>query len=207
MLKKILSLPVFMFILGYFSTTFAAANPFSDVPAGHWAYNAVTMLAAEGINEGYGDGTFRGDNNITRYEAATMLSKILTKSRNVSVTGGTMKFSDVPSGHWAYRHVSILATMGISKGYGDGTFRGDKNITRYEMALMIANLVEQDLDGSIKKVNPFTDVPSEHWAGEAVTILAAKGINEGYGDGTFLGNRNITRYETAMMISKALNSR
>lgn len=77
MLKKILSLPAFMFILGYFSTTFAAANPFSDVPAGHWAYNAVTMLAAEGINEGYGDGTFLGNRNITRYETAMMISKAL----------------------------------------------------------------------------------------------------------------------------------
>ena len=42
----------------------AAANPFSDVPRDHWAYDAVTQLAADGVVEGYGDGTFRGDRNI-----------------------------------------------------------------------------------------------------------------------------------------------
>ena len=45
------------FVVGASSTTFAAANPFSDVPAGHWAYQSVAKLAAAGVIEGYGDGT------------------------------------------------------------------------------------------------------------------------------------------------------
>ena len=61
------------------STTFAAANPFSDVPRDHWAYDAVTQLAADGVVEGYGDGTYRGDRNITRYEMAQMVAKAMAK--------------------------------------------------------------------------------------------------------------------------------
>ena len=53
----------------------AAANPFSDVPADHWAYDAVAQLAADGVIEGYGDGTYRGENSITRYEMAQMVAK------------------------------------------------------------------------------------------------------------------------------------
>ena len=67
-------------VVGAASTTFAAANPFSDVPAGHWAYDAVTQLAAEGIIEGYGDGTYLGNRNITRYEMAQMVAKALAKN-------------------------------------------------------------------------------------------------------------------------------
>ncbi len=68
------------FVVGATSTTFAAANPFSDVPAGHWAYNSVAKLAAEGVIEGYGDGTYRGDRNITRYEMAQMVAKAMAKN-------------------------------------------------------------------------------------------------------------------------------
>ena len=67
-------------VVGATSTTFAAANPFSDVPAGHWAYNSVAKLAAAGVIEGYGDGTYRGDRNITRYEMAQMIAKAMAKN-------------------------------------------------------------------------------------------------------------------------------
>ena len=67
-------------VVGATATTFAAANPFSDVPAGHWAYNAVTKLASEGVIEGYGDGTYRGNRNITRYEMAQMIARALARA-------------------------------------------------------------------------------------------------------------------------------
>ncbi len=67
-------------VVGTSSTTFAAANPFSDVPAGHWAYQSVAKLAAAGVVEGYGDGTYRGDRNITRYEMAQMVAKAMAKN-------------------------------------------------------------------------------------------------------------------------------
>ncbi len=60
----------------------AFANPFSDVPAKHWAYDAVNKLAQAGIVDGYGDGTFRGDKTITRYEMAQIVAKAMNKDLN-----------------------------------------------------------------------------------------------------------------------------
>lgn len=60
-----------------------AANPFSDVPAGHWAYDAVNKLAAEGVVEGYPDGTYGGDRLMTRYEMAQIIAKAMAKGANV----------------------------------------------------------------------------------------------------------------------------
>ncbi len=60
-----------------------AANPFADVPAGHWAYESIAKLAAAGVVEGYGDDTFRGDRLMTRYEMAQIVAKALAKGANV----------------------------------------------------------------------------------------------------------------------------
>ena len=59
-----------------------AANPFSDVPAGHWAYDCVAKLAAAGVVDGYADGTFAGDKLITRYEMAQIVAKAMAKGAN-----------------------------------------------------------------------------------------------------------------------------
>lgn len=80
MKKKIMSSVVLAAVIGGSATVFAAANPFSDVPADHWAYDAVSQLAQDGVIEGYGDGTYRGDRNITRYEMAQMVAKAMAKS-------------------------------------------------------------------------------------------------------------------------------
>ena len=67
-------------LLGATGSAWAAANPFADVSADHWAYDAVTQLAADGVIEGYGDGTYRGDRNITRYEMAQMVAKAMART-------------------------------------------------------------------------------------------------------------------------------
>ena len=60
----------------------AFANPFADVPAKHWAYDAVNKLAQAGIVDGYNDGTFRGEKTMTRYEMAQIISKAMNKNLN-----------------------------------------------------------------------------------------------------------------------------
>ena len=71
-------------------TTAFASNPFSDVPAGHWAYNSIEKLAAEGIIEGYGDNTYRGNRNITRYEMAQMIARALARYENFAVSNDAL---------------------------------------------------------------------------------------------------------------------
>ncbi|EEX67775.1 S-layer homology domain-containing protein, partial [Mitsuokella multacida] len=80
MKKTLVSALTTALVVGAASTTFAAANPFSDVPADHWAYDAVSQLAADGVIEGYGDTTFRGQQNITRYEMAQMIAKAMART-------------------------------------------------------------------------------------------------------------------------------
>ena len=60
-----------------------AANPFSDVPAGHWAYDSIDKLAAAGVIDGMGDGTYQGDKTMTRYEMAQIVAKAMAKGANV----------------------------------------------------------------------------------------------------------------------------
>lgn len=82
MKKTLVSALTTALVVGAASTTFAAANPFQDVPADHWAYDAVAQLAADGVIEGYGDGTYRGDQEITRYEMAQMVARAMAKGGN-----------------------------------------------------------------------------------------------------------------------------
>ena len=82
MKKTLVSALTTALVVGAASTTFAAANPFEDVPADHWAYDAVAQLAADGVIEGYGDGTYRGDQEITRYEMAQMIARAMAKNPN-----------------------------------------------------------------------------------------------------------------------------
>ena len=77
-------------VVGAASTTFAAANPFSDVPADHWAYDAVAQLAKDGVIEGYGDGTYQGSNSITRYEMAQMVAKAMAKEDQANAADKAM---------------------------------------------------------------------------------------------------------------------
>ena len=80
-MKKSLVLAMAM-ALGVTASAYAA-NPFSDVPAGHWAYDSINKLAAAGVVEGYGDATFGGDKLMTRYEMAQIVAKAMAKGANV----------------------------------------------------------------------------------------------------------------------------
>lgn len=79
MKKSLASALTTALVVGAASTAFAAANPFSDVPADHWAYEAVAKLEAEGVIEGYGDGSYRGHQEITRFEMAQMIARAMAK--------------------------------------------------------------------------------------------------------------------------------
>ena len=78
--KTLVSAITAALVVGAASTTFAAANPFSDVPADSWAYDAVSTLAADGVIDGYPDGTYQGQNTMTRYEMAQIVARAMAKT-------------------------------------------------------------------------------------------------------------------------------
>ena len=92
MKKTLVSALTTALVVGAASTTFAAANPFADVPADHWAYDAVSELQAKGVVNGYAvDNTFRGNQNMTRYEMAQIVAKAMAK---VSTSGSNVSGAD-----------------------------------------------------------------------------------------------------------------
>ena len=80
-MKKSLTLAMAL-ALGVTASAYAA-NPFSDVPQGHWAYASVAQLAADGVIDGYADGAFNGDKLLTRYEMAQIVAKAMANGANV----------------------------------------------------------------------------------------------------------------------------
>ena len=80
-MKKSLTLAMAL-ALGVTASAYAA-NPFSDVPQGHWAYASVAQLASDGVVDGYADGAFAGDKLLTRYEMAQIVAKAMANGANV----------------------------------------------------------------------------------------------------------------------------
>ena len=143
-----------VFIVCISSVTFAAVNPFIDVPEKHWAYDDVAELAADGIiSDDYGDCTFKGNRMATRYEVAVMIANLYAKKEGttVSAVSRISPYVDIPKNHWAYNAVDFITAYGIEEGYGDGTFLGNRNITHGELRTMLNNLFRvTDIDARMK---------------------------------------------------------
>lgn len=114
-----------------------AANPFSDVPAGHWAYDAVNKLAAEGVVEGYPDGTYGGDRLMTRYEMAQIVAKAMAKGANVdrlaAEFAGELDSLGVRVANLEKKSDNVRITGQIRYEYGDRN--GDMQKTKGKVAL------------------------------------------------------------------------
>lgn len=79
-MKKLLSLSAAAIIMSTAGVVCAASNPFSDVPKDSWAYDAVATLAADGVIDGYPDGTYKGNNTMTRFEMAQIVARAMAKT-------------------------------------------------------------------------------------------------------------------------------
>ena len=113
-----------------------AANPFSDVPAGHWAYDAVNKLAAEGVIEGYPGGTYGGDRLMTRYEMAQIVAKAMAKGANVDKLAaefaGELDSLGVRVANLGKKSDNVRITGQIRYEYGDRN--GDMQKTKGKVA-------------------------------------------------------------------------
>ena len=135
-MKKSLVLAMAM-ALGVTASAYAA-NPFSDVPAGHWAYDSINKLAAAGVIEGYGDTTFGGDKLMTRYEMAQIVAKAMAKGANVDKLAA--EFADeldnlgvrVANLEKKADNVKITGTIKASYASYDGDKLGEGNTTNHQ---------------------------------------------------------------------------
>ena len=148
---------------------------------------------------GYTDGTIRPNNDISRAEVATIFFRLLTDEARTQYDKTTSSFSDIKDGAWCCRAVSTLTNMGIIKGYTDGTFRPNADITRAELATIIARFAKLDVN-----TKTFSDITG-HWAQKSIELAAGNGWINGYEDGTFRPNKSIIRAETFAMINRVLD--
>ena len=125
-LKKVLALVVALtMVLG--TVAFAA---FTDVTVEDDEFTAVSTLSSLGILNGYEDGSFKPDGDITRAEFCTVVCKAL----GYEAAAGATNFSDVPADHWAAGYINTCYGAKIVAGMGDGTFAPNANVT-YEQAV------------------------------------------------------------------------
>ncbi|WP_276357007.1 fibronectin type III domain-containing protein [Cohnella caldifontis] len=142
---------------------------FYDVPAGHWAADAIRVAAARGLMSGYPDGTFRPDKPITRAEMAALLSLLIRSAGDAAGQGGGFADTD---GHWAQAAIRKAQTAGLISGYGDGTFRPDRTLTRAEAVVIVNKLLQiNPNDGATPY---YSDVPRTHWAYGAVQAASKR---------------------------------
>ena len=166
---------------------------FTDVKDSHWAYSYINTLTEKKIISGYDDGTFRPDTTVKREEFIKLVAEALELSGTVDT-----QFSDVPSDAWYTSYVKAAISAGIINGISDTTFGAGMELTRADMALIIARALKFDGETNEEAFNDDSDIPD--YAKEAVYMLKSKGILSG-NNGNYEPKRSLTRAECAKIIT------
>lgn len=196
------------------AVTVSAANPFTDVSADDWAYQAVASLSDEGVIDGYPDGTFRGDKHVTRYEIAQIVARLMAKedTLNASQKETLAKLSSQYANELKDLGVRI-AELEKKRGATDLiTELRVQSIDRYDNVFK-GNVQKHNELSTRVRLNTITPVNDRvHLYGQLETILDMNGkesydVNRidpkdksqtkprtGYGDGDFHLNRLWTTY-------------
>lgn len=174
---------------------------FNDIQVNNWAYTAITSMSERGVVSGYGDGSFRPDNPISREEFAKMIS--VTFSLDLSVTDDVY-YSDVPPDRWSFPYIE--ATTEYITGYypprGIPFFDPAANATREDVATALVKIVGLPTD---KYSTHFTDENLiSPGLKKYVDVAADYNLISGYPDGTFRPLNPITRAEVAALLYRAI---
>ncbi|MHA7965969.1 DUF2252 family protein [Paenibacillus sp. CAU 1782] len=180
----------------------AGETVFKDT-TNHWAANTISRAVQLGFINGYGDGSFKPDQQISRAEFAVLLARLLGWD-NDEQTGAFTDESTIKN--WAIPAVKAAAVRGVITGYSDGSFQPNKAINRAEMAVMIArslNLSQSAEDGAL----PLRDANSiPVWAKGAVDASFKAGLLTGRTSGNFDPGAPATRAEAVVILLRALDS-
>lgn len=144
-------------------------SKFSDVESDKWYSNYISYLEDAKIINGYSDGTFKPNNNMTRAEFSTICINYMEKSLGTIYPNYTA-FIDVDSSHWAYQTIQKIASQKLVTGYPDRSFKPDNNITRAEVVTIVNRMLNRKADTNYintnsKNLNFFDDVTDKnYWA-------------------------------------------
>lgn len=178
--------------------TQAEVTNFKDVKKTHQFYEAIMHLTANGVINGYEDGTYKPGQQISRAHAAKIIALALDLDTvNVKDPG----FKDVKKNHPYYGHIAALVNAGIIKGYEDNTFKPTGNLTRAHIAQMIVlgyKLQEEKLSNL-----PFKDINEKQWFSDYIQTLFSNKITSGTTATTFSPNAFVTRGQVASFLFKS----
>ena len=148
---------------------------------------------------GYPDWTFKPEGEMTRGEAAAMFARLFKEYPGDNYNYHE-DFSDVDENYWCYKEIAYLAEWGIINGYEDGTFKPDNKISRAEFVKIV-----ESFEALQTGTNPYSDVDETYWAYKYIVSSSAKGWINGYLDGTFKPDNNISRSEAVKIANKLVN--
>ena len=180
------------------------ALTFSDLTNAHWAYENIMGLVEKGVINGYQDGTYRPENDVTRGEFFKLIVTSVEDEEYIESFYGFMK-PLLP--HWASMYALYIADEGCMMAEKTVTDL-DTSISRLEMAVTIAkiamknNLRNIEEDYYPEKLTDLTELSEENRL--YVEYVVELGIIKGYEDKTFRPNQNMTRAEVATVISRVL---
>ena len=147
--------------------------------------------------QGYPDNTIRAQGSITRAEVATIFARL--KVGEVNIPTSKANYSDVNSGDWYSKYIVFVTDNKIMEGYEDGSFKPNDKITRAEFTAVVARY-----NSLSDTTSTFEDVIG-HWAEKYIGAVTSKGWINGYPDGTFKPEKDISREEVATMVNKMLD--
>ncbi len=153
---------------------------FPDLDVTKWYHRFTDYVIARAVMNGYDTGLFVPEGNVTRAEMVTVLWNMADHAES----DAEMQYSDVMGDAWYCEAIRWAAEAGVANGYGDGTFRPDREITREEMAAMLyryeKNVMKIAVEGDLSGELDFPDKETTHnWALEAMIWCAENGLFEG----------------------------
>lgn len=176
---------------------------FYDLDGFEWAKDYINSLSSKKVINGFGDGTFKPGNKVTREEFVKMLVVALNLKGDIK-----LGFNDVDSTHWAYGYIKTAVASGIVNGISDTEFGITSEITRQDMAVMAYRAAKKV--GKLNNIEPdknnFSDESDiADYAKDAIAYMKSAGIINGVGENMFNPLGTATRAETAVVISKIID--
>ena len=187
---------------------------FADVLMDYWDWSAIEAVSASGIAQGF-DGdppTYQPTLPVNRDQMAVFLARAVAGSDSAVPPGpAEATFADVPTEHWAFRHIEYAVDQGVVAGYDDQLYHPELAVDRGQMAVFIARSIavpvgEAGLAGYTPPVSPtFPDVPTDFWSYKHIEYIAdpARAVSGGYDDGLYHPEYGCSRDQMAAFIQRA----
>ncbi|KAI7273286.1 hypothetical protein KC345_g7008 [Hortaea werneckii] len=196
------------------NSVYAAASgavTFGDV-SGHWARKDIEALASQGMIKGRPGDVFDPDSPVTRAEFASLLMRSIGADQGIAASDKQHEFSDVAPEAWYADEVTAASSLGVIRGFAGGIFHPGDEVTREQMAVMLAGVLKLDAETVLPaydkaELDIYRDKNGiASWASEAVTVLTQTGIIGGRSSGLFAPQDKVTRAEAATVLNRLLGT-